>query len=345
MSAKKHIPLQHNESYWLLDDKLVEAYRSCAGPEFSTYPDYSELRERTAAYAGVRAEQVVFGAGSDALIESLARRYAAEGKSALLPVPTFYGYERIFARAGLPIDPVLYSESNGELLFPVEETVKLLASGKSQVLFLCQPNNPLGCEIPDDMFTRVLDAAAANNVLVVSDEAYFEFSGKTALKRLLSQPLIIVRTFSKGFGLSGARLGYCIMREDDASSLTRSLLPWPVAHASVFAALRGLELQGELAARVRLVIEERERFRTLLNNRPGLHAYQSATNFLLVRVPDSARALSAFSDAGIHIADTSNMSSVPEARNLLRSTIRLSVPSPQDCSRVMAVFGTLVDNA
>jgi histidinol-phosphate aminotransferase len=333
------IPLDKNESYWLLDDELAEAFNAQGSKELSRYPNYAELKLELAAYAEVTPEQICITPGSDVAIQTLAEVSVGRGEEAVLPVPTFYGYESILDRVGVAVTPVCYTESNSSFVFPIEETLEILKKDSTKALFLCQPNNPLGCSIPDTAMRQLIEAVRGTETLIVSDEAYFEFSGKTLLPLLDEMPnLIIIRTLSKGFGLSGARVGYCIAAPEIIQKMEAQMLPWPIAHTSVFAARAALRLKTQVQARLKLVIEEREKFSEALSKLPGVTVYPSETNFLLVRVPNADVTAAALLEKGIKVALAERMSRYPKARKLLHSTLRIAIPAPEDIPIILDVL-------
>ena len=337
------MPLDRNESYWLLDEELVSAVRAPGARELSTYPDYGELRSALAQYAGVAPEQLLLTPGSDAAIEHIARMYAGDGGEVLLPVPTFYGYEAILERVGAKTIPILYEERDGRFVFPLAKTLEALARGSARVLFLCHPNNPLGCPLTPEDISAIAEAARGSGSLIVSDEAYFEFSsGTTFLPHLAELPnLVVIRTLSKAFALSGARIGYAIAAPEVVERVGKLVLPWPVAHVSVAAALALLAQEGKVKARRGAVIAERDRFVAALREVRGVTAYPSETNFVLVRTPNAAEAQQALLAGGIRVAPGSAMSRLPEAKELLRDTLRIAVPAPEDAPAVIAVLTRL----
>ncbi len=322
------LPLDKNESYWLLDAELAAAAAAAQdAATLSRYPDYTDLTSAVAAYAGVRSDQVLVTPGSDAAIEHVARAFSGNGRKAVLPVPTFYGYESILARVGAAVTPVTYREEGGAFIFPTEET--LAAARDAAAVLLCQPNNPLGCPIPEDAMGRLLDASTEHGFMLICDEAYYEFSGHTLLPSLDGHPnLIVLRTLSKGFGLSGARVGYALAAPAQLAQLKALMLPWPVAAGSAAAALALLARAGEVKERRALVIESRERFRSALSGVEGLTAYPSETNFLLVRVQDAPHVKDELGKAGIRVALAEPMSRFPDASVLLHDCLRIAVPEP-----------------
>jgi histidinol-phosphate aminotransferase/imidazoleglycerol-phosphate dehydratase/histidinol-phosphatase len=216
----------------------------------SGYPGggYVPLRRAIADYAGVEPENVVLGAGADDLILLVARAYAGPGDTiAIPPAPTYPLYKIAAQLAGAEVgddDPVL--------------------------TFACYPNNPTGS----------LDPLPAGGPLVV-DEAYYEYSGVTALDRIEDEDVIVLRTFSKLFALAGARVGYAIARREIADELNARQAPAPVASLAADLAIAALasnpDPSDELAERDRLAAS----FRAL-----GLEPLESHTNFLYVPVDD-----------------------------------------------------------
>ncbi|MBA3789074.1 histidinol-phosphate aminotransferase family protein [Patescibacteria group bacterium] len=336
------IPLDKNESYWLLDEELRKAFQTYTQNEFSTYPNYNELKKQIAEYSGVIPEQLCLTPGSDAAIQTLAELYVNHGREAVLPVPTFYGYESILDRVGGVTHPVYYTETDGAFVFPLADTLTALRRDTAKALFLCQPNNPLGCSIPEETIERIVTTAQESDVLLVSDEAYFEFSGKTLLPFLLQTPhLVIIRTLSKGFGLSGARVGYCIAAPEIIRKMEQRMLPWPIAHMSMFAAEEGMRRTESIRVRRQMVIQERDYFSSALSRLSGIRIYSSETNFILIRVPNAHTLADELRAKGVRVAIGESMSKFTEAKELLHSTLRMGVPSPKDMPFVLDIFSTL----
>lgn len=341
--TKRVIPLAHNESYWLLDDKLIEAYASVDARSFSTYAHYTNLREKLAAYVGARVENVLATPGSDAAIRMYGELCVKNGLRVLLPVPTFYGYERIFATLGLPFGAPVYAEANGEFQFPLMETLEAIESDSVDVVFLCQPNNPLGAIISDESIEWILAAARKHDVTIVVDEAYIEFAGTSLAQRIHDQNIVVFRTMSKAFGLAGARVGYCIADVETIAALQSRMLPWPIAHSSVQAALAALAMREKLIARLKLLIDQRDLFAASLREVPGITVYPSATNFVLTRVPDADAVHARLLEQGIVVAKGAPMSSIPEAGELLANTVRLGTPAPEDMAVVLDAIRQVMD--
>lgn len=325
------MPLDKNESYWLLDDELVKAARPPGTRELSTYPDYGELERALAVYAGVAPKQVLVTAGSVAAIEHVAHAYAGGGGEVVLPVPTFYYYETILDRMHAKVVPLAYEERDGQFVFPLVKTVEALERGSASVLFLCHPNNPLGCSLSQKEILAIVEAARRSDTLIVSDEAYFEFSSGTSFLPYLAElpNLIVIRTLSKAFGLSGARVGYVIAAPERLKEIENVMLPWTVTYPSVTSALALLARAKEVKVRRGAVISAREHFLQALRAVPDVTAYSAETNFIFVRVPDAARVYKELLAQGIRVALGSHMSRFEGAQPLLTDTLRIAIPDPK----------------
>jgi imidazoleglycerol phosphate dehydratase HisB/histidinol-phosphate/aromatic aminotransferase/cobyric acid decarboxylase-like protein len=218
-----------------------------AGPlaDVSSYAHggYSRLVRAIAAYADVEPENVVLGAGADDLILLCARAYAGPGDRVAIADERTYPLYRV--AAGLAGATV--------------------GDDGAAVTFCCRPNNPTG----------MLGELPAARPLVV-DEAYFEYAGETAAASLAND-VVVIRTFSKAFGLAGARVGYALAAADTAAELNRRQAPLPVSTLSAALALAALEEPPDVGP----VLEERERVERGLRT-VGLEPLPSRANFLFV---------------------------------------------------------------
>ena len=214
---------------------------------------YGPLVPAIARYAGVEPENVVLGAGADDLIFLVARAFAGPGDEvAIEPTPT---YPLLAIAAGVAGAGI--------------------GDSAPALTFCCRPNNPSG-DLPDLPAARPLAV----------DEAYFEYAGESAAG-LLDDEVVVIRTFSKAFGLAGARIGYALASADVAAELRARQHPAPVSTLSAELALAVLAAPPDVAP----VLEERERVAEALGAL-GLEPLPSWTNFLFVPV-EGARDLAA----------------------------------------------------
>jgi histidinol-phosphate/aromatic aminotransferase/cobyric acid decarboxylase-like protein/imidazoleglycerol phosphate dehydratase HisB len=217
--------------------------------DINEYPHggYGALVPAIARYVGLEPENVVLGAGADDLILLCARAFAGPGDTVAIAWEPTYPLFRIAA---------WLAGADGE-------------SSDPAVTFACRPNNPSGA----------LDELPANRPLIV-DEAYYEYAGETATG-LLEDGIVVIRTFSKAFGLAGARVGYALADRDTAAELNARQAPAPISTLSAALALAALESPPNVSRDV----DERERLAGALRA-IGLEPLPSRTNFLYVPVED-----------------------------------------------------------
>lgn len=323
------ISLDKNESYWMLDDELIDVVNKATAGTFSTYPDYKNFKDTLATYANVSPEQILITPGSDAAIEYIAKKYTKDSKEFVLPVPTFYGYENILNKIGSNVIPVAYEIQSDHFVFPLEQVISLLKQGKPKVLFVCQPNNPLGTVLSKREILAIVETARASGTIVVSDEAYFEFSSGNTFFPYLSElsNLIIIRTFSKTFGLAGARVGYALSSLDIVKDIGKDMRPWEIAHPSIAVASALLKYDEKINLRRNIIISARERLIKKLRLLHGVIVYPSETNFILIRISGNAVSVSdALLKDNIRVANGENMSNFPIAVPILKDTLRIAIP-------------------
>ena len=214
-----------------------------------TYPHggYPQLERTIADYAGVAPENVVLGAGADDLIMLLTRSFASPGdRVAIANDPTY------------PMFPISVWVAGAEV-----------GDDDPALTICCRPNNPTG-ELGDLPVARPL----------IVDEAYYEYSGETAVD-LIEDGVIVIRTFSKAFGLAAARVGYALAGRDVAAELNKRQHPAPLSTLSAALALAGLAAPPDVTP----ILEERERVAERLRGL-GFDPWPSHANFVYVPVDD-----------------------------------------------------------
>ena len=248
LTPEQIVRFDGNTSPQALPSTRAEALTEELG-RIHTYPHggYPQLERAIAGYAGVAPENVVLGAGADDLILLVARSFASPGdRVAIANNPTY------------PMFPISVWVAGAEV------------SDHDPVLTICcRPNNPTG-ELGDLPGARPL----------VVDEAYFEYSGASAVD-LIEDGVVVLRTFSKAFGLAGARVGYALAGREVAAELNKRQHPAPLSTLSAALALAGLASPPDVAP----ILEERERMAAELRGR-GFEPLPSHANFLYVPVDD-----------------------------------------------------------
>jgi histidinol-phosphate aminotransferase len=282
------IKLDQNESGFDVPLELKqEVFKRLELANWNRYPEmHSEsLKHQIALLEHWDEAGVVVTPGSNVLIYGLTQ-IAGIGQRLLTVAPGF----ALYALSGklleskvtqLPLEP--------DFSLPVVDLCHELGAGGPGVLFLAEPHAPTGALHPLEDITRILEAAGSD-WLVVLDEAYSQFCDSD-LKHLALEydNVVILRTFSKAWGLAGVRLGYMLSKPELAAQVQKMLLPFNVSILHLVTAEVILEHPELMHSRVDLVKLERERMFQALQQHPSWVAYKSAANYILIRTPDAAR--------------------------------------------------------
>ena len=205
--------------------------------------------------------------------------YVGIGDNVIIPTPTFGMYSFSAGICGGEAISVERDEN-----YEIDLTaMKAAITPKSKIIFLTSPNNPTGNIVPEYQTRALLDTG----LLVVMDEAYFEFCGDTAIPLLTEyQNLVVLRTFSKWAGLAGLRIGVGAMDSSLAATMMAMKPPYNVNLAAEVALTTSLEDTPGLLERVAEIVAERERMMQQLLDVPNLTPWPSRANFILCEVPD-----------------------------------------------------------
>lgn len=253
------------------------------------YPDThsTELREVLAPALACSPRNIIVGNGSTELIYLLPR--VLKPRRALVLKPTFSEYEKSLHAAGCAVQYLTLREKRG-FRVRVEEAFGLLK--RTDMIFLCNPNNPTGMLVGDGELRELLDQAEKQGVVVVVDEAFMDFTPQESLAREvnLRSNLIVVRSMTKFFAVPGIRLGYLLAPAALVRRLNTHKEPWTVngLAQSIGVACMADSRFGEKTRR--FVDAERRYLVSRLKAVGGLHPYCSSANYLLVNI--SRRGLS-----------------------------------------------------
>ncbi len=269
--------MMSNESPFAPSERVISAIVDAALGG-NRYPARSsELRQRLGDGEGFDSEHVLLGAGSAELIDLVIRTFVAPGEETLLSVPTFSMYEaRTRVVGGVPV-LVPMTEDAG---FDVPALIGAITE-RTKVIFLCTPNNPTGNRIDDGDLRRILRLGLPT----VIDEAYVEFAsdGRTMSGLISEFPnAIVLRTFSKAYGLAGLRVGYALAHPAQIRLLSRVKVPWNLPSVAIAAAIAVLDDVTEQSRRMGLLREGGEYLVAELSRLPGLQVTPCEANFVLV---------------------------------------------------------------
>lgn len=268
-----------NENPYPPSPAVDEAIRAAIGDALRLYPDPRSmaLREEAARLHGLEPSQVLFGNGSDDILNLLTRAFARESLAGYL-LPSYSLY------------PVLCGiQDAGKVEIPFDRSMRLpvekLKSLDARLLFITSPNAPTGVAFGNDELAEVIEAFDG---IVVVDEAYADFAEQNAVPLLARFPnLVIARTFSKSYGLAGLRLGYAMADASVIEILDRVRDSYNVNRLSQAGGLAALKDQSYLKAIVGKIKRTRDFYREEWE-RLGWFCYPSQSNFLFVEPRDAA---------------------------------------------------------
>lgn len=321
--------LMSNESPFAPSPRVVNAILEAA-LRGNLYPSGAEqLEQKIASREELAPGSVLLGSGSTELIDVVIRTFVAPGEEVLLSVPTFSMYEaRTRTQGGIPVLVPMADDQKhdiGGLLRALTERTK--------VIFLCTPNNPTGGSLSAAELRRVLRVGLPT----VIDEAYYEFSGDRSFTHLIHEfpNAIVLRTFSKAYGLAGVRLGYALANPVACRLLSRVKLPWNLSAITIAAATAALDDDAEQSARLDEVRRERDQLGARLGSLAGIRPVPTGANFVLVDVSSTGlgaeRWVEALLDEGVLVRSLG-------VHRGSRSCVRVTVGTREQNDRCVRAF-------
>lgn len=309
------------ESY--LDGILLDANENSLGsvitkrslPGLNRYPDpnHKRLRSVLGRYLKVNPKNIFCGVGSDEIIDLLIRIFCTPGIDNVITLEPTYGMYKVACDInGVNTIPV---QLNSKFQIDLRRTVKCFTAG-SKLLFVCSPNNPTGNLInKNDLITL----AKKFKGIVAVDEAYVEFSGRTSLaaEALKMENLVILRTFSKAWGMAGIRFGYAIADESIIDYLYKIKAPYNMNKLSGEAVIEAVSKAGRKNKYVENIIENRKQLIQEMRKNPGVKKiFPTDSNFILFECGNPVRIYKKLVEKGIIIRDRSS-----QIKDCLRVTV------------------------
>lgn len=331
----KVIRMDANENPYTFPEEVVgEMLKELKGDTFTRYPDPGavRLREALGEYNGISPGKIMVGNGSDEMIQLLYLTFGGRGRTVFLPVPTFSMF-RIHARiAGTKVEKLPMEEG---FRVPIEEILKGAEDCQADIIVLVTPNNPTGTVIPEKDLLQVLENTQA---LVVIDEAYYEFNRQSVVPYLEKYPnLVVLRTFSKAFGLAGMRVGYLVANEPVIFELNKLKQPFNVNSFSQIAAQAALRHREVFEEQIQNILRERERVFIALEGMSGVRPYPSQANFVLFKTPvKSTEVYEKLLEQGILIRD------LGKEPGLLQDCLRVTVGKKEENDLFLEKLGVIL---
>ncbi|WP_431679603.1 histidinol-phosphate transaminase [Kitasatospora sp. KL5] len=282
----EHLKLSSNENPYPPLPSVAAAVRRQAD-RINRYPDpaCTALTEALADRLDVPADRLVLGTGSVAVGRVLVRATAGPGDEVLYAWRSFEAYPIMAEVCGATSVRVPLRADESHDLDAMADAI----TERTRIVFLCTPNNPTGTVVRRAELERFLDRVP-RDVLVVLDEAYIEFvrdpeaADGMEFQRTRGN-VVVLRTFSKAYGLAGLRIGYAAAHPEVAAVLRKVGLPFGVSQLAQDAAVASLAAEEELLARVELLVKERARVTTALRE-SGFALPDSEANFVWLRFGD-----------------------------------------------------------
>jgi histidinol-phosphate aminotransferase len=274
------VKLNFNENLFVDRSKQVPLMKQLAEEiDLRMYPEDEEakLRDKLTSYIGVSSDCIAISNAGDELIDRIVRLFIEKGDVAISPTPTF------------AIPWLCVKRQEGEYLsISLTSDFQLNVEGllsqfndKTHLLYICSPNNPTSNQMRPEDIERLVKAFPG---IVILDEAYGEFADYSFVPRLAEFPnMVILRTFSKAFGLAMLRLGYAVANPPLAKIIReKAPLPYPVSGFTIRMGIKMLENMDIMRSAVSELVAERGKFIKALNQIEGVEAFPSQADFILL---------------------------------------------------------------
>ncbi len=299
------------------ENSFGSTFTEIEGLKLNRYPDphQNDLREIVSNYLSVSKENLFFGVGSDEIIDLLIRIFCEPGRdNVIIPEPTYGMYKVACDINNIETKSVLLTDK-----FQIDfNEVDKAFNSNSKIIFLCSPNNPTGNLLNKVDVARLCEKY---NSIIVVDEAYIDFSIKGALIDEFKEynNLVILRTFSKAWGLAGIRLGYCIADSDLIKVLFKVKAPYNISTLTRYVLTKAFVNSSVKDEYIQSIIAERKRLKHQLETLKGIeNVFDSDANFLLIKCNNPIEVQNKLIDKGIIVRDRSNQ---PKLGGCLRISI------------------------
>ena len=281
------------------------------------YPDnkHTELKKVISNIKNINVNQIVFGNGTDEILDLIVRVFCNPNKDKIITLPPTYGMYDVIAKTNGVENIEIPLKSD----FSIDKNEILKLSSKTtKILFLCSPNNPTGNSFDTN---DLIDLIKGFNGVVVVDEAYIDFSSKQSLISLINENnnLIITQTISKAYGMAGIRLVMGFSNQKIINYLNKIKPPYNINVLTERKALEELNKIDEIKKNIDLVLNQRKLLISCLEKLDFIDKiYKSDANFLLVKVDNADFRYNQLLEKGIIVRNRSNQ---PLCQNCLRITI------------------------
>ena len=310
---------------------IFETVKYIKDRRLNIYPEYKSLENEIAKYNKVKLGQVLCTNGSSQAIDLIFNTFCDKGSEAIIPKPSFALFFKAASVADLKIISPKYKTHN--LGFPTNEVLRFV-SAKTKIVTICNPNNPTGtlCSIME--IERI--AKVAKNSIILIDEAYFEFSNLSALKLISNYPnIIIIRTFSKAFGLAALRIGYIIASEENIEQIAKVKNPYDVNMIGYQAAYFALKERKEFKKFIQEVNFKSKPLLEKFFKENKIKYFKSKANFILFQYKQSEQLCAYFEQQKIRVR--------PQKIDSLKNAIRVTIGNLKETKKFINSFSRYLE--
>jgi histidinol-phosphate aminotransferase len=325
----KIVKLASNENPFGCSPKVREALVSLAD-QFALYPDGAAyaLRQKVAKHVGADPEQLLFGSGLDEVIQIISRALLEEGTNVVMAKPTFsqYHHHAVIENAETREVPLKDGVHDLEAMFAqVDENTK--------IVWICNPNNPTGTYVNEAELVSFLNRVP-KTALVILDEAYYEYATAEDYPNTIAllkqyENLMVLRTFSKAYGLAAFRIGYAVGRAEFIQQLEVTRLPFNTSSVAQVAALAALDDAEFLGNCIRQNSDGLKQYYTFCE-KYNIKYYPSQANFVFMEVGDGNEVFQRLLQKGYIVRSGAGLG--------LPNGIRVTVGTQEDNAQVLSLL-------
>lgn len=294
------------------------------------YPDpyQRSLKSLLAEQKEVSPNQILFGNGSDEVLDLIFRAFCEPNRDNIITLPPTYGMYKVLAGINAVENKEVFLTPDFE---PNVDEILKVVDADTKLIFICSPNNPTGNSFKKDGVARLLDSF---NGIVVIDEAYIDFSkDQSWISQLTKYPnLIVTQTLSKAYGLAGIRLGICYASEEIIGILNKIKPPYNVNQLTQQRALQRVLNQDLVNQEVQQILDERTELMKALDSLEFvIKLYPTDANFVLAKVDDANKRYRQLLEKQVVVR---NRSTQP----LCENTLRFTVGTPDENKKLIAIL-------
>lgn len=326
MDRSEYLRFDLNEYTLNTPDHVVRGLQKAVQEKgVQMYPDYGAFMPKLAGYADVPEDHLIVTNGSDQAIEIILRAFLAAGDPMVIAEPGFPMFPLIAGIIGARVRGVPYE---GDYSFPLEAFINAVTAD-TRIIVVINPNNPTGAGVSREAVEKIVERFP--DIPVVIDEAYYEFTGETALDLLSANPnVIITRTFSKAFAMAGLRMGYIIAHPDIITQFHKIRGPFDVNSLALAAAETQIDHPEEWKAFVDETMNRSKPCIEKFFDENGVTYYKGAAHFMLVEPANRDEAVQFLKTKGILVR--------PMTAPGIEQTFRMSIGTLEQTRRFADVY-------